>query len=98
MPQTPPERDEGFGSELRRRQSPKFAREQRRRAAWAGAVGLVMGLVLLALGIHSMQTGEWIVYGRAMSDLRLPGWIVVLIALFILFISGSILWRFARKT
>ena len=73
--------------------SPKFAREQRRRTRWAGVVGILMGLVSLVLGIDSMRTGEWVVYGRAMTGVELPGWAVVLIALFILCLSGALLWR-----
>jgi hypothetical protein len=78
-------------------QSPKFAREQRRRALWAGVTGLLMGLATLALGIDSMRTGEWVSYGRINSSLELPGWVVTLMALFILFCSAWIILRFARK-
>jgi H+/Cl- antiporter ClcA len=78
-------------------QSPKFAREQRRRALWAGVVGLVMGLATLALGIDSMRTGQWVTYGRQFSAPDLPGWVVTLLALFILICSAWILARFARK-
>lgn len=78
-------------------QSPQFAREQRRRALWAGVWGLVMGLVILALGIDSLRTGEWVSYGRAYSSVELPGWVVTLMALFILFCSAWVLLRSARK-
>jgi hypothetical protein len=78
-------------------QSPKFAREQRRRALSGGVTGLVMGLVTLALGIDSMRTGRWVSWGRAYSSLELPGWVVTLMALFILFCSAWILLRSARK-
>jgi hypothetical protein len=92
------ERDEGFGSELRKRQSPELARQQRRRTLWAGVVGLGMGVTILALGVDSVRTGKWVVFGRVGDAWDLPGWAVILMALFLLFISGSILWRFARKT
>jgi hypothetical protein len=92
------ERDDGFGSELRRRQSPELARQQRRRSRWAGVVGLGMGLTILALGVDSVRTGEWVVFGRVGATWDLPGWAVILMAVFLLFISGSILWRFGRKT
>lgn len=78
-------------------QSPRFAREQRRRALGAGITGLAMGLVTLALGIDSMRTGERVSYGRAYSSLELPGWVVTLMALFILFCSAWILRRSARQ-
>ena len=92
------ERDHGFGSELRKRQSPELARRQRRRSLWAGLVGLGMGLVILALGVDSVRTGKWVAFGRVGDSVDLPGWAVILMALFLLFISGSILWQFARKT
>lgn len=98
MTDGPDEGDDGFGSELRKRASPRFAREQRRRALWAGVFGIGMGLVSLAAGIDSMRTGKWMVWGRAMSSLELPGWVVVLAALFIVFLSGWVIVRFARKT
>jgi hypothetical protein len=91
-------RDDGFGSELRKRQSPELARRERRRSLWAGVVGLGMGLTILALGVDSVRTGKWVAFGRVGDAVDLPGWVVVLMALFLLFLSGSILWRFARKT
>jgi hypothetical protein len=91
------DRDDGFGSELRKRQSPEFARQQRRRSLWAGVVGLGMGFVVLALGVDSARTGRWVTFGRVGNSWDLPGWAVILMALFLLYISGSILWRFARK-
>jgi sterol desaturase/sphingolipid hydroxylase (fatty acid hydroxylase superfamily) len=98
MTNGPDERDDDFGSELRKRASPRFAREQRRKNLWAGVVGIVIGLVSLAAGIDSMRTGKWMVWGREMSSLMLPGWMVVLASLFIVFISGWVIVRFARKT
>jgi hypothetical protein len=98
MTNGPDERDDGFGSELRKRQSPRFAREQRRKGLWAGVVGIGIGLVSLAAGIDSMRTGKWMVWGRAMDSLELPGWVVVLAALFIVFTSGWVILRSARKT
>jgi len=91
-------RDDGWGSELRKRQSPELARRERRRSLWAGVLGLGMGLTILALGVDSVRTGTWVVFGRVGDTVELPGWAVILMALFLLFISGSILWRFARKT
>ena len=92
------ERDDGFGSELRKRLSPELARQQRRRSLQAGVVGLGMGLAVLALGVDSVRTGKWVAFGRVGSTWDLPGWAVILMALFLLFVGGSILWRFARKT
>jgi hypothetical protein len=90
--------DDGFGSELRKRQSPELARRERRRSLWAGVVGLGMGLTVLALGVDSVRTGKWVALGRVGDTWDLPGWAVILMALFLVFLSGSILWRFARKT
>jgi hypothetical protein len=91
-------KEDAFGSELRKRQSPELARQQRRRSLWAGVVGLGMGLTILALGVDSVRTGKWVAFGRVGNAPDLPGWAVILMALFLLFISGSILWRFAGKT
>jgi hypothetical protein len=98
MTNGPDERDDGFGSELRKRASPRFAREQRRKSLWAGVFGIGLGLVSLEAGVDSMRTGKWVVWGRAMNSLELPGWMVVLAALFIVFLSGWIIVRSARKT
>ena len=89
--------DNRFGSERRPRQSPEFARRERRRALWAGLTGVGMGLVILGDAVDAMRTGRLIDFGRVGDTLILPGWAVALIALFLLFVSGSILWRFARK-
>ena len=78
-------------------QSPKFVREERRRTLWAGITGLVLGLAALSWGIDGMRTGEWVSYGRMYSSLELPGWVVTLIGLFLLFVSGWILLRLRRK-
>ena len=91
------ERDDGFGSELRKRQSPELARQERRRSLWAGVVGLGMGFTILAVGVDSVRTGKWVMFGSVGDAWDLPGWAVILIALFLLCGSGSILWRFARK-
>ena len=97
MTDGPQKRDEEFGAELRRRQSPKLAREQRHREFWAGIAGLVMGLVILAVGINSMRTGQWVHYGRVGDSVELPGWAVVVLALAILSGSGWVLLRMARR-
>ncbi len=77
--------------------SPEHARQERRRAFQAGLVGVVMGLVTLGLGINGIRTGEWVDFGRQSSSLMLPGWIVAAIGVSILWGSGWILWKFARK-
>ena len=64
------------------------------RAWWV----LGMGLTILALGVDSVRTGKWVAFGRVGDAPDLPGWAVILMALFLLFISGSILRRFVRKT
>lgn len=88
---------EEFGAELRKRASPEFARQQRRRAFWAGLGGIAMGLAMLAFGVDAMRTGVWVKMGRVGSEIDLPGWIVVLMALFLLFCGVAVLRRFARK-
>jgi hypothetical protein len=90
-------RDDGFGAEFRRRLSPELARRERRRALWAGVLGLGMGLTLLVLGVNSVRTGEWVKFGRVGSTYDLPGFVAVLMALFLLYTSGWVIWRFARK-
>jgi len=57
-----------------------------------------MGLMVLPLGVNSIRTGKWVAFGRVGNETDLPGSVVILMASFLLFISGSILWRFARKT
>jgi uncharacterized membrane protein YhaH (DUF805 family) len=97
MTSNPNDGDDGFGSELRRRQTPQFAAQQRRSAFWAGMIGVVMGLVSLGAGVDGMRTGKWVSFGRVYRGVELPGWTVVVIALFILVLSVWILLRFARK-
>lgn len=89
-------RDDGFGAEFRRRLSPELARRERRRALWAGLLGLGMGFTLLVLGVNSVRTGEWVKLGRAGSTYDVPGFVAVLMALFLLYISGWVILRFAR--
>jgi hypothetical protein len=89
--------DDGFGAEFRRRMSPELARRERRRSLWAGALGLGMGATLLVLGVNSVRTGEWVEFGRVGSTYELPGFVVVLMALFLLYTSGWVILRFARK-
>lgn len=57
-----------------------------------------MGLVTLGLGANGIRTGEWVDFGRQYSSLMLPGWVVAAIGVSILWGSGWILWKFARKT
>jgi hypothetical protein len=92
------ERGQGPESDLRVRLSPELARRQRRSSLWAGVIGLGMGLTILALGVDSVRTGQWVRFGRVGDAWDLPGWAVILMSAFLLFISGSILWRFARRT
>ena len=90
-------RDDGLGTEIRRRLSPEFARRERRRALWAGLLGLGMGVMLLVLGVNSVRTGVWVEFGRVGSTFDLPGFVTVLMALFLLYISGWVILRSARK-
>lgn len=57
-----------------------------------------MGLFILGEAVNAMRTGRWIALGRRFTTLILPGWAVAAIALFVIYISVSVLWRFARKT
>jgi hypothetical protein len=86
------------GSQPPRRQTPEHAQRERRKALWAGLLGVAMGLGGLWLGVDGMRTGQWIAMGRRGSEVLLPGWIVVLMAIFLLFIGASVMWRFGRKT
>lgn len=97
MTEGPDPRDDGFGSELRRRQTPELARQQRLRAVRAGLFGVVMGSVILLEGAAATRSGQEIHFGRVGWYLVLPGWVVALAGLFILFVSGWVLWRFARR-
>jgi hypothetical protein len=90
-------RDDGFGSEFSRRLSPELARRERQSALWAGVLGLGMGFTVLVLGVNSVRTGEWVKFGRVGSTYELPGFVAVLMALFLLYISGWVIVRFARK-
>jgi hypothetical protein len=90
--------DDGFGAEFRRRMSPELARRERRRALWAGVLCLGMGSTLLLLGVNSVRTGEWVELGRVGSSYELPGFVVVGMALFLLYTSGWMMRRFGRKT
>ena len=78
--------------------SPKFARQQRRANLWAGLLGVVLGLFSMVAGLDAVRTGKLVSYGRSVRGPDLPGWVVVLIGLFILLLSGWVLWRFARRT
>ena len=90
-------RDDGFGAEFRRRLSPELARRERRRALSGGVLGLGMGVTILVLGVNSVRTGDWVEFGREGSTFDLPGFVVVLMALFLLYISGWVILRFGRK-
>jgi hypothetical protein len=90
-------RDDGVGAEFRPRLSPEFARRERRRALWAGVLGLGMGVMLLVLGVNSVRTGVWVELGRVGSTFDLPGSVTVLMALFLIYISGWVILRSARK-
>ena len=70
---------------------------ERRRALWAGVLGLGMGFTLLVLGVNSVRTGQWVEFGRVGSTFELPGFVAVLMALFLLYISGWVILRFASK-
>ena len=90
-------RHDGTGPELRPRWSPEFARRQRRRSLWAGVGAIGMGLFVLVLGVDSVRTGKWVAFGRVGNEVDLPGAVVILMALFLLFLGGSIIWRSARS-
>jgi hypothetical protein len=64
---------------------------------WAGLLGVGMSLVILVESVNAMRTGQTISLGRVGAEVLMPGWAGALIALFLLFLSGWILWRFARK-
>jgi hypothetical protein len=90
--------DPEFGSELRRRASPKFAAQQRRAAFWALNLGVIMGLVCLADALHARTHGGMVSGGPYNhSGISLPWWMVAPMGLFIVAISVWGHWRFAIK-
>jgi hypothetical protein len=90
-------RDDGSGAEFRRRMSPEFARRERRRALWAGLLGLGMGVMMLVLGVNSIRTGEWVALGRVGNAFDVPGFVAVLMGVFLLYAGGWVIVRFARR-
>jgi hypothetical protein len=87
--------DPDFGGELRRRQSPKFAAEQRRRGFWTCVFGIIMGLVVLIDALRARTDGGMVTGGAANHFLSLPWWQVAPMGLFVLTLSLFGLWRIA---
>jgi hypothetical protein len=70
-------RDESVGSELRRRSSPKFAAQQRRRTLIGSSILIVAGVLIVLEGIHAMRTGEWVNLGGHRYGFLAPWWMAV---------------------
>ena len=86
----PPEPE--FGSEVRRLETPEHRRQRRRKGVGAALFGVVLGGGMLALGINAIRTGE-MVRGFA-GSLPLTGAEACAMAVFVLVLSGWLLWRF----
>ena len=85
-----------FGSELRRRETPKHRRLRRRNGIIAALLGIVAAVVTLIAGVSAMLAGEMVRghsnSGHAASP-PLPGELVCLIGLFLLVTCIWLLWR-----
>jgi hypothetical protein len=89
--------DPEFGSELRRRASPKFAAEQRRSAFWALNLGVIMGLVCLADALYARTHGGMVIASPYDHSTVLPWWMVAPMGLCLIAFSLWGLWRLALK-
>jgi cytochrome bd-type quinol oxidase subunit 2 len=89
--------DPEFGSELRRRQTPQFAAEQRRRTSRALLFGVVLGLATLGDAIYARGHGGMVDGGPYNHFLKLPWWMVAPIGLAVLAACLWALWRMARE-
>lgn len=69
----PMKKDPEFGSELRKRATPEFARKARRSAIKGSIFLIAMGVACAAFGIHGIPTGE-IFHGTKAGSLPLNGW------------------------
>lgn len=80
--------------ERRRRGSPEFERDKRKRVRLACAVGIIGGALVLAEGVNAMRNGTMVIGGAEQGFLPLPGWIVAPMGLFVLVLS---LWALVRS-
>ena len=84
--------DPEFGSEVRRLETPEHRKQRRRKGITAAMVGVVLGGGGLALGISAIRSGE-LVRGPS-GTLPVTGEVACAMGLFVLVISGWLLWRF----
>ena len=82
-----------FGSELRKRQTPEMAKEERRKQFWALVLGLVLGAALLIDALYMRTHGGMVESGPANGFLKIPWWAAAAIGLFVFGASGFALWR-----
>ncbi len=87
-----------FGSELHKRQTPEFAEKERRSWTRTLYLGLGIGLLLFAMGVHGIGTGE-VFRGTKSGTLDVNGWVVAAVGLGMTGLSGWALLRrlFGRK-
>ena len=82
-----------FGSELHKRQTPEFAAKERR--SWTRTLywGLGIGLLLFAMGVHGIPTGE-VFRGTRSGTLPVNGWVVAAVGLGM---AGLCAWGLLRR-
>ena len=90
--QEPKPSDPEFGSEVRRLETPEHRRQRRRKGISAALFGVVLGAGMLALGIGAIRSGEMV--RGPIGSLPLTGEEACAMAVFLLVLSGWLLWRF----
>ena len=80
-------------SQLYRMAAPDLARKLRRKALYAGLLGIVLGVVAGVVGANGMRTGELVRFGSVSNGPDLPGSLVVLIGVFLVCVGGMVIWR-----
>jgi hypothetical protein len=82
-----------FGSEVRRLETPEHHRQRRKRGISVSIFGIVLGLLLLAVGFHATQTGEMVTSYNS-KFIPLTGGQTCLLALVEIAMCVWLLWRF----
>lgn len=81
-----------FGSELRRLETPEHRRQRRKRGINVSIFGIVLGVLLLMVGLHAMQTGEMVMSYNS-RFIPLTGGEACLLALVVIAMCVWLLWR-----